>query len=307
MRFREGLEYPICAESTLMKTPLFIFGILLLLASPGAAQDAELERQLARTVRPFLGTYCTSCHGGATPEASLDLGQYSTLASVVRDHTHWELVIEKLEARAMPPRAAKQPPDAARQRVVEWINAVKRNEATKNAGDPGLVLARRLSNAEYNYTIRDLTGVDLRPAREFPIDPANQAGFDNSGESLTISPALMKKYLEAAKQVADHMVLRRDGIFFASHPMLVETDREKYSVERILSFYASQPTDLADYFEASWRYKHRAALGRSAATLASVAAEMKLSPRYLPMVWQYLETKEEVGPGAKLQAMWRTL
>ena len=28
----------------------------------------------------------------------------------------------------------------------------------KNAGDPGLVLVRRLSNAEYNYTIRDLTG-----------------------------------------------------------------------------------------------------------------------------------------------------
>jgi hypothetical protein len=59
-----------------------------------------------------------------------------------------------------------------------------------------LVLVRRLSNAEYNYTIRDLTGVDMRPTRELPVDPANPAGFDNSGESLTMSPALLKVEVE---------------------------------------------------------------------------------------------------------------
>ena len=66
-----------------------------------------------------------------------------------------------------------------------------------------MVLARRLSNAEYNYTIRDLTGVDIRPTREFPVDPANTAGFDNSGESLTMSPALLNKYLQAAREVGE--------------------------------------------------------------------------------------------------------
>ena len=70
------------------------------------------------------------------------------------------------------------------------------------------MLARRLSNAEYDYTIRDLTGVDIRPTREFPVDPANEAGFDNSGESLAMSPALVKKYLDAARRVADHIVLQ---------------------------------------------------------------------------------------------------
>jgi hypothetical protein len=291
-----------------MKTSLFIFGILLFSAARAAAQDAELVRQLAQTVRPFLANYCTSCHGGAKPESSLDLGQYATLASVVRDHTHWELVLEKLEAGAMPPRAAKQPPDAPRRRVIEWIKAVKKNEAAKNAGDPGPVLARRLSNAEYNYTIRDLTGIDLRPAREFPIDPANQAGFDNSGESLTMSPGLMANYLEAARTVANHLVLKPDGIAFSPHPMLVETDREKYAVQRIVDFYDRQPTDFADYFDAAWRYKHRAALGRPRATLAATAAETKVSPKYLPMVWRMLEeTQEQVGPAAKLRTMWREL
>src|SRR5262249_61368276 len=60
------------------------------------------------------------------------------------------------------------------------------------------------------------------------------------------------------------------------------------------------------YFQAAWRYKHRAIFGRPSATLGSIAAEMKVSPRYLPMVWQFLEEqRQEVGPGARLQAMWR--
>src|SRR5205814_10640364 len=69
-------------------------------------------------------------------------------------------------------------------------------------------------------------------SKEFPVDPANTAGFDNSGESLTMSPALLNKYLQAAREVGNHMVLTPDGFDFAPHPMLVETDREKYAIQR---------------------------------------------------------------------------
>jgi len=203
------------------------------------------------------------------------------------------------------------PPAEARQHVIDWIQALRAEEIKKSAGDPGLVLARRLSNAEYNYTVRDLTGQDMQITREFPVDPANPAGFDNSGESLTMSPALLKKYLQAAREVADHMVLTPDGIDFAPYPMLVETDRDKYPIQRIVNFYAHQPTDFADYFQAAWRFKHRAALGEPHATLAAIAVDSKVSAKYLPMVWQILEEKDpsgpEVGPIAKLQGMWRSL
>lgn len=270
--------------------------------------DADLARKFRQTVRPFVASYCAGCHGGPTPTAGLDLQRYTTVESVVGDFTHWTLVLRKLSAKEMPPQPMKQPPEALRRQVIDWIEAARRNEARKRAGDPGAVAARRLSNAEYNYTIRDLTGVDLRPAREFPVDPANQAGFDNSGESLTVSPSLMAKYLEAARRVADHIVLKPDGFAFAPHPMLVETDREKYPIRRIVDFYDRQPTDFADYFEAAWRYKHRIALGRPSATLADAAAQSHISPGYLTMIWRTLEqSREEVGPLVKLQAMWSGL
>jgi hypothetical protein len=286
-----------------------ILGITLIPAVP-AAQAAKpvLERQFSQTVQPFITKYCVGCHSGANPAAQLDLKAYGSIDAVVRDYPRWAIVVDKLSAEAMPPKQMPQPPAEARQQVIEWIHAVRADEAKKNAGDPGTVLARRLSNSEYNYTIRDLTGVDLQPTREFPVDPANQAGFDNSGESLSMSPALLKKYLQAAREVGDHMVLTPDGFDFSPHPMLVETDREKYAIQRIVNFYKSQPTDYADYFQAAWRFKNRAVLGKPNATLTGVAAEAKLSPRYLPMVWQILEEpKDVVGPIAKLQSMWRDL
>ena len=274
--------------------------------------DSDLNRRFTQTVRPFVTTYCVMCHSGSSPAAQFNLKSYTNLDEVVRDYPRWNLVLEKLQAGQMPPKAMKQPPAEAKQAIIDWIEAVRGDEARKNAGDPGPVLARRLSNSEYDYTIRDLTGVDIQPAKEFPVDPANTAGFDNSGESLAMTPALLKKYLQAGHDVADHMVLTSEGFAFAPYTMLAESDREKFAIQRIVNFYLSQPTDFADYFQAAWRFKYRKELGTPHATLAEVAAQSKVSPKYLPMIWELLDepshkAKQEVGPIAKLQGMWRAL
>jgi len=288
-----------------------IRAILLVLAALPVASAATppLDHQFEQTVRPFVAKYCVGCHSGANPAAQFDLKQYSTMETVTRDYPRWALVMQRLTAKEMPPKPVPPPPAESRQQVIDWIQAVRAEEVRKNAGDPGLVLARRLSNAEYNYTIRDLTGQDIQPTREFPVDPANPEGFDNSGESLTMSSALLNKYLQAARGVADHMVLTPDGIDFAPYPMLVETDREKYAIQRIVNFYFRQPTDYADYFQAAWRFQYRAALGKPNVTLAAIAAETKVSPKYLPLIWQILVDmdKDAVGPIARLRTMFREL
>ena len=174
--------------------------------------------------------------------------------------------MERLHIGDMPPAdVSKKPTAKQREAVMAWIRAVRQLEISRTAGDPGPVLARRLSNREYDYTIRDLTGVDLQPTSSFPVDPANQEGFDNSGESLTFSPALMKKYLAAAKEISDHLALTSTGFAFASHPVLADTDREKFCTQRIVAFYKRQPTELADYFFAAWKLKNGKSTSVSAA------------------------------------------
>lgn len=277
-------------------------------AAPAPSPAADLDKRLSATVRPFLQTYCVSCHGKNNPQAQLDLSGYTSVAAAARNYSHLGLIVERLAAKEMPPPGGKQPSEAQRQAVIAWVRGLRKYEAERNAGDPGIVTARRLSNSEYDNTIRDLTGVDLRPTKEFPVDPANQEGFDNSGESLTVSPALVKKYYQAARTIADHMALTSNGLAFASHPVLVETDRDKFSILRIIDFYRRQPTDYADYFQAAWRYRHRAALGQPQATLQSLAAEARVSPKYLDLVWQTLNAPNEpVGPIARLQGMWNAL
>ena len=274
--------------------------------------DSAVQREFQNTIRPFLTTYCLRCHGTNAPAAQFDMRPYTTIEAVVDDFARWRLMSERLSAGQMPPATMPQPSAAIRHQVLDWIQAVGINEARKHAGDPGRVPARRLSNAEYNNTIRDLTGVDIQPAREFPVDPANTEGFDNSGESLTMSPSLFNKYLQAARQVSEHMLLKPDGIDFAPYPMLAETDRDRYAIKRILDFYAAQPTDLAAYFEAAWRYKHRAALRQRRASLADVAAQANISAKYLATIWSLVEEptepgKPDVGPVATLKAMWQSL
>jgi mono/diheme cytochrome c family protein len=279
-------------------------------ASHLAAQPADdaLAGRFTTEVLPVLKNHCVSCHGAEKPEAKLDLSGFQTEADVLKNPRIWETVAERLEAQEMPPEKAPQPMPAARQAVVKWIREWGDREANRNEGDPGLVLARRLSNAEYDHTIRDLTGADIRPTREFPVDPANEAGFDNSGESLTMSPALLKKYLEAARFVADHVVFKPEGIAFAPHPVVAETDRDKYCVRRIVDFYKRHQVDYADYFFAAWRYQRREALGQPGATLGDIAAANRLSEKYLTTVYTTLVNfASKSGPLAQVLDAWRAL
>jgi hypothetical protein len=290
-------------------------GLFLVLAATAFVNVAQgqqdprtgLEREFTRSIQPFLKTYCLTCHGSQQPAAQLDLSGFTTMAALMQDGRRWLQMLERLEAGEMPPKGAPHPASEERRAAVNWFHAVREHEMRRNAGDPGVVLARRLSNAEYNYTVRDLTGVDVRPTRDFPVDPANTAGFDNSGETLTMSPTLLKKYLAAAREVAGHMYLKENGFAFASHPMLVETDRDKFTVHQIIDFYHQQNIDYADYFQTAWRFRHRAALGQPSASLASLAQQHGVSAKYLQTIWSTLESAEDAGPLLKLQAMWRAL
>jgi hypothetical protein len=287
---------------------ILLIGSVAITAAAAEPTRQPLERRFADVVHPFLKNHCLACHGTDKQEGKLDLSGDSSVAGVVKNYRVWDIVVERLEAEEMPPKkATKQPTAHERRIVIEWIKALREDEARRNAGDPGTVLARRLSNAEFDYTIRDLTGVDIRPTREFPVDPANAAGFDNSGESLTMSPALLKKYLAAARLVADHLVLKPNGFVFAPHPAITETDRDKFCVQRIVDFYQRHNVDYADYFFAAWQFQHRESLGKPNASLSDIARDAQLSPKYLAAIWSVLKEREESGPLADVQAEWRKL
>ncbi len=290
-----------------------LVGLVTLAGDPAVSKnvssEAEINTRYRQIVQPFFLKHCADCHGELEAEGGLNLEKFESAASLSGSLDLLQLVKEQIETASMPPpQIEEQPNRETVAAVVKWIKDFRKQEASKNEGDPGVVAARRLSNSEYDNSIRDLTGMDLKPTKEFPVDPANKEGFDNTAESLAMSPALVKKYLDAARYVSDHLVLKPDGFTFAPYNVLADTDRDRYSVNRIVAFYLKQRTDYADYFRSLWRYQHRVALGEPELTLSGIAQQEGLSRRYLAAVDSILNGKtEQTGPIAVLQAMWRAM
>ena len=74
--------------------------------------------------------------------------------------------------------------------------------------DPGPALIRRLNRKEYDNTVRDLLGEDLRPSNGFLPDE-EFLGFDNQASSLQISPLHAEQYMAAAELMSDRVLARR--------------------------------------------------------------------------------------------------
>ncbi|WP_031495234.1 DUF1592 domain-containing protein [Bryobacter aggregatus] len=176
--------------------------ILLALSSVALLAAPPQEVSFEKTVQPFLAQKCYMCHNGKMKSGDLDLAALKAVTSVAHDPEIWEKISHRLMDGTMPPKGMPPPKQADVQTITNWINEeVKRVELAQKP-DPGRVTARRLNRAEYNNTIRDLLGVDFRPADDFPQDDSGY-GFDNIGDVLSLSPVLLEKYLKAAESVVN--------------------------------------------------------------------------------------------------------
>ena len=216
------------------------FLITMLLCSPSAfsGEDssdttfAVLQKEFETTQAGLLQKYCLDCHSAARKQGELDLERFRSVADMRGDVIPWQRVVEMMDDGEMPPKdAEKQPTKAEHAALRNWVRSVLDADAKANAGDPGPVVLRRLNNAELRYTIQDLTGVPLEPAREFPGDSAAGEGFTNVGNALVMSPALIQKYLDAGKDIASHAMLLPHGIEFS--PFTTSRDWTNQRLEEI--------------------------------------------------------------------------
>jgi len=184
-----------------------VLGCAVLFSAGTACQgSSDVPRHDFRTeIEPILIEYCFDCHGDGMDKGGIALDEHAELEMVMSDVKLWDHVYSTVEGLLMPPGEKAQPSDEERKKIVEWIEADVFKLDPKNP-DPGRVTIRRLNRDEYNNTVRDLIGVDLRPADEFPADDTGY-GFDTIGDVLTLSPALLERYLDAAGRVLDKVIV----------------------------------------------------------------------------------------------------
>lgn len=184
----------------------------------------------AQNVYPVLEKAdCRACHNadgvasatrlhfpppGAPPESVEAFGR-SLVALVDRAHPEESLLFKKPTARMAHAGGQRikrgTPAETALQGWVKTLAALPEDQVAKalkyNSDDAGSaearhpVMLRRLTNTQYNNTVRDLLGDVTGPANQFPPEDYVN-GFKNQYDAQSLTPMLVEAYSAAAERLA---------------------------------------------------------------------------------------------------------
>ena len=172
----------------------------------------QAQQPRAPVDRSLLDRYCVTCHNERLQTAGLmldkvDMNQVAANAEVL------EKVTRKLRAGQMPPVGRPRPEQATVEAFATALESAL-DRAAAAAPDPGRVTVHRLNRLEYVYVIHDLLALEIDPAM-LPVDNAG-VGFDNNADVLSVTPALMSRYMSAATKVS-RLAIGNPAIRPASH------------------------------------------------------------------------------------------
>lgn len=269
-------------------------------------------------VHPVVQKYCIGCHQ-KNASGGINLQQMSAQTSVVENFQHWEKVASAIEDRHMPPAQMPQPTDEQRAALVKSIRLRLDEAARKHAGDPGKVTVRRLTSGEYEYTVRDLTGLDFEVDKDFSDDSVGGEGFTNFGDVQFMQDANLERYLSAARRVASHAVIGSGPLQFFADPG--KSGFELSAIARIQKIYrengfrsasgeGGKAFGLDRYSQAilaCWQYQQRQRLSQPNLTLAKAAVNQGASPRFVEHLWRVFHETNPEYPTSEAIKLWKQM
>lgn len=264
------------------------------------------EASYVRDVLPVLEASCLDCHEGSSAKGGIDLEQFTSAARVPEAWQLWTSVASQVRGGVMPPKGKRQPSPEQRVAFLSWIDGALESVAAADAGAPGAVPLRHLTNAEYDAAIVDLTGVDFALGTEMPADSGGGEGFTNAAGSQQVSAVHLAAWMGAAKRIADACEVLPSGLRFGQAEIGTRDPAAIYASAEVRqrAFYRehvatmlpgkNEELRLVDYLTACWKHRHAAALGLTD-DLPARAAEAKLDGAFLRNWWIFLTTDKPVS------------
>src|SRR5215510_683102 len=162
------------------------------------SQPANQVAQDPKSQWPTIQTYCFGCHNPAVRAGNLLLSEL-TAGSIPTNPEIFEKVVRKLQGRQMPPPGTPQPSQQEIDSLVGWLESTLDDSGKGHLA--GHVAVQRLNRAEYANAVKDLLAVEIDPSQYLPADIAVE-GFSNIAAALTVSPAFLEQYINAARTVS---------------------------------------------------------------------------------------------------------
>jgi mono/diheme cytochrome c family protein len=168
---------------------------------PDTARSSTNQADQSAEARALLDRYCVTCHNQRLRTAGLTFDTMNV--GLVSDGAEvWEKVVRKVRLNAMPPPGRPRPDQRALDSFAAYLET-SLDRAAALRPNPGRTEAlHRLNRTEYQNAIRDLFGLEIDVASMLPADEADRHGFDNMAGVLSVSPALLDRYVTAANKIS---------------------------------------------------------------------------------------------------------
>ena len=152
-------------------------------------------------VKTFFKNYCIDCHGPKKSKGKITVHSMNFDLAKGFELDKWEDILEVLKSGEMPPEDEKQPTKAESGSVTKWIDDGLRayvKSASKKSSEP---TTRRLTNFEYQNTVRDLLGFKLNLIDNLPEDPLKPYKFNNQAKYMLMGMEQLDRYKENARKI----------------------------------------------------------------------------------------------------------
>ncbi|HYP07117.1 MAG TPA: DUF1592 domain-containing protein [Bryobacteraceae bacterium] len=301
---RAGAPVPVCHD---MKS--FFHSAFSVLLSALVAPIAQAQTSPAPAANPHKGLvqrYCFACHNNSVKTGGVSL-QGVDFSGVNDKADLFERVLRKVKTGQMPPAGAPRPAANASSEFTKWLEGALDAHAAAHP-NPGRPAIHRLNRAEYSNAIRDVLGLDINAGAQLPVDDSGY-GFDNNGDVLSISPALLDRYISVARKVSrlavgdktikpveDAFEPRREPNGNAPVPPRLEW------VSQDLPFNSAGGLAVKYYFPVDAEYILRVNFGSPNAPVAAQPFELRLpikaGLRSVGVTFPRESIRPEVTPGA---------
>jgi hypothetical protein len=294
-----------------------IFSVaIVVLITPRSSVRADEPFDEARKI---IQRYCIECHNNNQAQAKVNFEQLIDRSDFAKDFRVWRQAGLMIEQDRMPPEDADRLPKKTKQRVQSSIRRELRQAAERHEFNPGDFVLRRLTSAEYKYSILDLTGLDLALEKTLAGDAVGGEGFANVGAVQFLQDSTLERYLEAAKLVADRAVIGSGPLRFFADPG--QTGFELAAIDRIQHIYRThgfrtgageggEAFGLDKYpraFFVAWQFQHRVALSRASVTLSDLASEEGIDVQFAQYMSRLLTSKTQMFPTSDIVGRWQEL
>src|SRR5499426_354318 len=162
------------------------------------SQPANQVAQRPESQWSTIQTYCLICHNKDVRAGNLLLDKLGP-ESVAQHPEIFEKAVRKLRGRQMPPPGFLQPPQQEIDALIGWLESTLDESSKEQLA--GHVPVQRLNRTEYANAVKDLLAVEIDPNQYLPADIAVE-GFSNIAAALTVSPAFLEQYINAARGIS---------------------------------------------------------------------------------------------------------